>query len=400
MKTLKKFVALMTLAALVAGPAQALAQTTETTVTTGMTFTAGGGTAPVVEAKWEMDAPYTDYLGTDDSVAPGAQFNAPGVWGQTMNYSICAIVSDANGADSVNEVAARIYYPDNRPMHTYTYVNGVYTQTEDPDNPSIGCGSFIEKNILVKITDPTVAYNLFCNTIKNNNPNLPTWASKYADATAMYNAICGEEGMLKKDTARVYCDNKYLIWEDPAGEYSVDVTAVDNGGMTSAALNNHFTYLENQGFEVDFSSVAYGEVLYNTHKVIPGDRTWLPSSSDRPTVRNTGNTRLQLGVAQDDMGLAKNAGLNHVEFDARVGSGATYAVYYPFKYVTDTTTQPTQSNYAWLNEILDLSEVEEMDFSIKLLNTPFDGAKSYSGNMWIAAQRAEFGTCPTPPTSG
>ncbi len=390
---MKKFIAALALVSLVAGPAQAVAQGT---ITTGMTFVDGGGTAPVVEAKWEMDAPYTSYLGTDyDMVKAGAQFAAPGVWGQAMNYSVCAIVSDANGVDEdIAEVNARIYYPE-IPMHTYTYnwATGAYTQTEDPDNPTGGCGAFIEKNTLKKITDETVAYNLFCNKIKNGNFNLPTKNAKYATLADMYNAICGEEGLLKKDQARVYCDNKYLIWEDPAGNYSVDVTAVDKGGKISEILNNTFTYLENQGFEADFSNVAYGEVLYNTHKIIPGDKQWEPSSSIKPTVRNTGNVRLTMGVAQDDMGLCKNAGLTHVSFDARLGSGSGYNNYNPFKYVTDQTTQPT---YTWLtkSEVLDLSEVEEMDFSIKLLNRPYDGASTYMGNLWLSAKKAAFDACP------
>jgi len=83
MKTLKKFVALMTLAALVAGPAQALAQATptnpdETTITTGFTVKTAGDVelteVPVIKAVWETPDDYTTSAET--------QMDAPADCGQ------------------------------------------------------------------------------------------------------------------------------------------------------------------------------------------------------------------------------------------------------------------------------------------------------------------------------
>ena len=267
-------------------------------------------------------------------------------------------------------------------MHLYSYTYGTpgsYQQLEDPDTPSSGCGAFIEKNTLQEksLSD---ALEIFCNKIRNNNYDLPEYDDNYDSLEAMYDDICGVEGRLEKGTAKMYCDDKWLLWEEPAGEYQVSVTAVDKGGLISNALENHFTYLQSTGFEIDFSSVNYGEVLYNTKKIVAGDKTF-QQGDGKPTIRNLSNRRVRVKIAQDDMGLCTDAGLEHVTFDARVGTGS-YREYHPFAYVSDNR-DPTSAEYEKLSEDLDLSEIEEMDFSILLTNWPKDGAKSYSGNMWL-----------------
>src|SRR3989344_915297 len=131
-----------------------------------------------------------------------------------------------------------------------------------------------------------------------------------------------------KETAVVYCVDKVLEWEDPAGLYRVDVLAQDDAGLysysTSTGPNtNQFEYLPLTGYEVDFNNVNYGSVKLNTHKVISGD--------------------LNLGTADGNW---------NVEYDARVGNNSADWRYY----------DPDEKQ--WLEDILDLSEVEEMDFSI------------------------------------
>jgi len=426
----------MTLAALVVGPAQALAitETSSQNVQTSMTFVANGGSVPVVNAKWEMyKVGYMGHgLGEDADGLAGAQFEAPGIWGKAMEYTVCAVVTDPYSVDdNIAEVNARIYYPENRPMHTYNYNlgTGAYQQTEDPDYPSIGCGSFIEKNTLIKQGRDADSYltarAMLCDSIKGNNFDLPTPGDMYTGSTlnerltAMYNDLCGtpsDDGKLFKNKARIYCDNKYLIWEDTAGDYKVEVEAVNDAGAASAKLNNWFTYKPNYGFETDFLGVNYDNVMYNSRQVVPGDKFFCSAITDsttcsnnvanecywdsavgtngkclstKPTVRNTGNTNLIMKIAQDDMGLATNGQLSHVQFDARVGQG-TDKVFNPFRFKADTTTAPV---YTALTEILDLSEVEEMDFSIKLLNPPYEGADDYDGSMWLKGVQDGWRDC-------
>ena len=82
-------------------------------VTTGLTKGQGGGQPPIVKAKWEMknEKVSDQYTGKDDSTAAGAQLLPPGVWGSTMNYTVCAIATDPNGVADIAGVYADIYYP-------------------------------------------------------------------------------------------------------------------------------------------------------------------------------------------------------------------------------------------------------------------------------------------------
>ena len=373
-KTMKKLTALslmMAVSVWMMGGAFAVADSNN--VDTSLIKGTGGGSAPIVKVKWEMKA---NTQGEDDSTDEGAQFNAPMVWGKNMNYEVCAIATDPNGADDIVGVYADIYYPSDRPMHTSM-------DPDEIDNPSGGCGAFIEENTLVKLGKEE-GIELFCNDIRTNNGNLPEFTSGYN-----YDEICGPTGELEKETAFVYCDAKKLTWEDPAGDYKVRVFAQDTAGNSSVVLENYYEYLPFTGYEVDFSAVDYGEVLLNVHKKISGDRNFDPSDSDRPTVRNIGNTRLNMKVAQDDMNLGKTSDDWNVEYDARVGNDeGDWSIYDPFGYVGEI---PESGDYATLDEILDLSETEEMDFSI--LVTKWPDVTNFAGGMWLDADYAEFDDC-------
>lgn len=348
-------------------------------VSTGLTRGTGGGSLPIVKVKWEMK---TGTQGEDDSTAPGAQFIAPGVWGSKMNYTVCAIVTDPNGVADIAGVYADIYYPEGKAIHDLVPSTDVH---KDPDNGTKdkgqgGCGAFIEQNTLLPLSK-SEGYNLFCDKIRSNNNNLPTFYSPYT-----YDEICATDGELMKEEAYVYCDPKTLIWEDPAGDYKVLVTAQDKAGNNSTVRKNYFEYLPLTGFEKDFSNVGYGQVLLNTHKKISGDVNF--GTASNPTIRNTGNTRLWMKVAQDDMGLGKSSNVWNVKYDARVGNHENdWTFYDPFG-----PKGTTPGAYTQLEDILDLSEIEEMDFSILVTKWP-DTNTSYSGTMWLKAAPAPFRIC-------
>ena len=384
-KTIKKIVAMFSVIAVsfsMTGFSVAIAQTSPD-ATTSLTRGSGGGTAPIIKAKWEMD----DWHGTDSSSDPGAQLPAPGVWGGKLIYKVCAIATDPNGVSDLDlgGVYADIYYPVGKAIHDLVPSADVHRDTSGgtKDIGQGGCGAFIEQNKLIK-QDKTVGYELFCNKIKNNNTNLPTFFTGYD-----YNEICAPDGELMKEEAFVYCDVKTLTWEDPAGLYTVKIKAQDKAGNDSNILVNNFEYLPLTAFEKDFKNVNYGEVMLSSDKKIPGDLTF--GTAALPTIRNLGNTRLYMHIAQDDMGLGQSSGLWNVEFDARVGSHiADWTVYNPFGYKPALPSWP--SDYTMLEDILDLSETEEMDFSIHVKKWP-DDSTVYSGNMYLAATSAPFRIC-------
>ncbi|MBT4277500.1 hypothetical protein HOD96_02010 [Candidatus Falkowbacteria bacterium] len=362
------------------------------TVGTGLIRGEGGGEAPIIKAKWEMKGPSfngPDYVGygggegVDDSTAAGAQFTPPGVWDDEMHYTVCAIVTDPNGAADIDGVYADIYYPEGIAFHPESpepwadVVGGGTTST--PDYGDSGCGDFIEENTLIKL-DKMEGWDLFCDHIKNGNNNLPTIYSPYD-----YDEICAETGELMKEEAYVYCDDKTLTWEDPAGDYRVELFALDQAGNFSyddVPNINHFEYLPMIGFEVDFDRVEYGQVMLNTHKIISGDLTWdgVGNGDSPASVRNIGNTRLYMWVEQDDMGLGQTSGEWNVEYDARIGNEELdWAIYDP-----EVNTR--------LEDILDLSEMEEMDFSILITKFPAIDPEYY-GDMVLSATQANFREC-------
>jgi hypothetical protein len=375
-------------------------------ITTQLTPATGGGSADpiVIKAKWEMYTPGYLYggsmpaqLGEDESISDGAQFAAPGIWGQNLQYRVCGVVHGPSGSiENIRDVYTEIFWPKGREMHTTGHApdtgtdKGIYNVNgAEIDNPTGGCGVLKEQNKLIKLSQ-TDAINLVCNILQVENPGLVTFYSNY-NFTELCNNI---DGQLVKGRAAVFCDDKTLTWEDPAGDYKVDVFAYDLNNNRSNILTNNFTYLQEVGFGVDFGTVNYGSLAIGEHKKIYGNKYFLEAgSSALPTIRNLGNTRLTIGIAQDDMALGKlDADPNtwRVQYNARIGDIETnWTTYSPFGI---KGTQPGTS-YILLKEILDLSEIEEMDFSVKVTEKWPSNLTSYSGNMWLNATEAAWGVC-------
>lgn len=396
-------VMLMTFAPVFAG-----AQGQSLPITTNLEASAGSVSSDpiVVKAKWEMYTPGYLYggsmpavLGEDESSDLGAQFVAPGVWGENLEYQICAIVHGPSGnVDNIRDVYAEIFWPEDRRMHTSGHL---YNDTTDKgrynadgaeiDNPAGGCGRMIEQNQLVRLTQAD-GIDLVCNNIQTYNNSLIEWYNPYD-----YAEVCNPfDGQLIKNRARVYCHDKVLTWEDPAGDYEVQVFAYDTNNNRSNILVNRFTYLEEIGYEVDFNSVAYGPLAIGEHKKIYGNKFFNESyTSATPTIRNLGNTRIQISIAQDDMGLGyldSAPSTWRVQYNARIGDlEEDWRTYDP------TRQKGTSDSLAFttLMELLDLSEIEEMDFSIKVSEKWPGNLQSYSGSMWLEAGIAQWDACPT-----
>lgn len=319
----------------------------------------GSGHDPIVKAKWEMNNA-TDsagrYLGTDDGAAEGAQFEPSGQYQTAKEIAVCGIATDPDGTDDIDSVYAGIFYP----------------AESDSGQEGRGCGGLMEEIQMPRLSKDE-GIELFCQKIRNNNNNLPVFNAGFD-----YEEICGEEGELKKETTYVYCGEKNLSYEDPSGPYRTAVVAQDKYALTDA-LENYFEYLPLTSFETDFSRVAYGNAKLNTKKIIGGDSNF--ETEDKPTIRNTGNTRLNLGILQDDMGFGRagNSDNWHVRYDSRVGQDAEFTEYDP-------------ETLATLNNPLNLSETDEMDFSVKVAKFK-EGKDSYEGDMSLSAEYIPHLTC-------
>jgi len=353
-KTMKKLTALslmMAVSVWMMGGAFVVAD-----VDTSLTRDTAGGQNPIVKAKWEANLDRY----TDDDPAAGAQFLPSGQYQVNKTITLCAVVTDPDGLADIDAVYADVFYPENIALGD--------SHVALPDQSGLGCGELMQEDTLTRL-DKQEGWDLFCNRVKNENNNLPTFNGGYD-----YDEICNvDTGELMKLTAAVYCGEKELSYEDPSGDYKVWAVAQDKNGL-QGTLENHFTYLPMTAFEKDFSAVAYGNVKLNTHKIISGDLTWDSETGANPaTVRNVGNTRLAMKVLQDDMGLGKTDGSWNVKYDGRIGSDVAFKNYWP-------------DNLTRLNGELDLSEMNEMDFSVLISKfPPTNPGPDYTGAMTLSA---------------
>jgi len=336
----------------------------QTNVSTGLSQDTSGGANPIVKAKWEMNNAKDGngkYLGKDDSTNAGAQFMPSGVKDVNKTITICAIATDPDGLADVNNVYADVFYPEKIELGD--------SHVALANQSGEGCGALVQEDALIRLSKAD-GIALFCSNIRNNNNNLPTFNTPYT-----YDEICKADGELMKETAAVYCAEKDLSYEDPSGDYIVWAVAQDKVGL-QGLLKNSFTYLPLTAFETDFTAINYGNVRLNTHKSISGDLIWGGLAS----VRNIGNTRVAISVNQNDMGFGKTNGLWNVKYDARVGSDAAYANYNPDETVV-------------LDESLDLSELNEMDFSIDVSKFPPTHVGPYTGTMTLTGGAVDHLAC-------
>jgi len=376
---MKKAIILSMVFAMAMGAFPALAVTG---INTGLTQDTTGGNAPVVRVKWEAYGakvqgtdgayPVTGYYRDQDETA-GAQFVPSGKFEVNTKIAVCAIVTDpmdglADVTDGKGGVYADVFYPEGIGLGT--------SHVALADQSGLGCGELMQEDRMTRLSKAD-GIALFCNNVRNNNANLPTFLD---ETNYGYSQLCSEEGELWKETAAVFCTTKDLSYEDPSGDYEVWAVAQDDDGL-NGTLKNHFTYKPVTAFEADFSSITYGNVKLGTEKKVSGNTTF-NTTDGLATIRNVGNVRMAISVLQDDMGFGKTNSNWNVSYKARVGSTAPWTSYIP-----ETISGPLELDF-------DLSEADEIDFSI-LVNKfpPTHEGYSYTGNMTLTATQVDHLQC-------
>jgi hypothetical protein len=324
-KYMKKLVAIIVAVVLVVGMAiPALAQVTEVQVT------AGGGGPPVVKCKWETP--------DDGDTGPGTQILPSGMFEVDKTVEFWAVVTDPEGVGTVANVYADVWHPTGPPE------NGSFKyQLSMPKQPKPAS--------IVSFQD---AYDA----------GLVVFAAGHTYETVMH--------QLEQSLCDVYMGSQVLSYHQPAGDYLVAVKAYDNVGNPSVTLDNYFTYVPTAAIELDFTSVNYGSVQLSSNKWIGGD---LEFGTPAQTVRNVGNTDVQITVMQDDMGFGLTSGVWNVEFDARLGADGVHAVYDPDQEVT-------------LVDVLPLCNTQKLDFSIHVIKAD---PGTYTGTITIGCLESPFG---------
>jgi hypothetical protein len=85
--------------------------------------------------------------------------------------------------------------------------------------------------------------------------------------------------------------------EVPAGTWTVSVTATDNEGLADTETMT-FVVNEMRGYEIDFTTIAFGDVTIGVEATVEGDDTF---GSGGPTIRSTGNVPMDVMISATDM---------------------------------------------------------------------------------------------------
>jgi hypothetical protein len=342
----------------------ALAVPVAAAVTTNVNVSTGGGSIPIVKCKWEQE-PITDLESGDPAHATlGTQINPPLVKGAKKQICYFAVVTDDEDGGAVSQAFADVYHPIGvpAPYNNNTDPRGALFKYEIPFT-NMGHGEGAKSALYAA-----------------DQAHLITYGSGHTYATVLE--------QLNKGTADLWSGCALIDYEQPCGDYDVNVYAVDNNNNLSEVLHNQFKYVCTAGIEVDFTGIVYGPVNLGIWKQVSGDVCPFVSpaalagygQTNLATVRNIGNTWVHVKVMQDDMTFGKDVtGAWNVQFAARMGNNdANKVVYSPGEWVT-------------LPNYLGLSSQDELDFFIKIIK----GFGAHNGTITLGSLAEPF-TSPAP----
>lgn len=321
-----------------------------------------------------------------------SQFNPPGIKGAMKLIYYYAIVKKT---PDIGSVFALVWHPENAPA-PYNGSTETIPSPGHSTNASLTCGFFKYKIDYAMVGhnhvgeagyDATVA-PLFEAAVA---AHLVIFGDGYTAAEVHNASLTGE---LDQGNAYLWRGCRYIDYEQPAGDYLVDVYGLNNSGVLSAVVSNYFRYMPMCSIDVDFNGLDFGSIPTNYETQIIGNRVWdTPgwASDTNPiaSVRNTGNVWAKVSVNITDMGFGRSGPETHY---SSIGNGTTAGVppgasnmnsYYDFtmgpygayKCYMDPGTPIITTNY------LDLSTLEKLDFSILVKQA---SAGSYSGTLYLA----------------
>jgi hypothetical protein len=188
----------------------------------------------------------------------------------------------------------------------------------------------------------------------------------------------------------------YADWtiskDQMCGEYKIEVYAIANGAQ--AVLTNYIDILCFYNLEIDFTQVDWGAIIPGTSKVVPGDTQFSPPNSSAPTVKNTGNSGMQVGVIFSPLVQQGVQGPKQiVDFDAAFGKTAS-----TLQWIDPIAANTESWFHNWnINQVLCNNEVGKLDLSIH----PPAGLPNgnYQGSVTVLAAHAP-GVCPNDLAAG
>jgi hypothetical protein len=346
-------------------------------VDTSVTVLSGGSTGnpPNIVASWVMvDTDATplvldpcSIMGDDDPVTPGTDIYPPLQWQTQKPVCYFALVDDREGDDDVVSVDVDVWHPTDSPA---PYNENGYFKYERPmvryaafdgcQNPWAGA---FEEYFADYYFDQAVLFNLFTEANIGNNPN-----------TDLPYTLAEIEELIDQESVGFWAVCVWIDYEQPAGTYPVEITAVDTLANISQ-MDYSFYYIPVSMVDFDFNAINFGSVMVNITQEIDGDRVFatpdgtagyqangmLYPSPAQATVRNIGNvwskiTVMESNLSQNGTPLPSDPNWN-VLYDACLSdpSGTNLKTYF---YPTEEAT---------LCRDLFLSETQKLDFSLKFM---------------------------------
>ena len=138
---------------------------------------------------------------------------------------------------------------------------------------------------------------------------------------------------LCQEGVKAFFHNTFLVSKDqPNGEYRIETHAVAVGGLETVQTY-YIDIIPFYNMALDFNSVDYGQIIPGLPKTINGDTLF---GTAPPTVKNTGNSAMGLGVlfsdlvqATDQNGNPVQGGKHITQFDASFGLSAATIQHIP-----------------------------------------------------------------------
>ncbi|NQT48595.1 MAG: hypothetical protein HQ578_06430, partial [Chloroflexi bacterium] len=264
------------------------------------------GCPPTVTCMWQQDTAFSSggggrLLEDGDPLheTSGAQFLPVLLFNSAKELQYWAIVSHPEDTDGVERVTVSVYHPVLPPEYGSKTCEPTLTEV---DKSMVGIPAYETAS----------------------NAGLVAYQDGYDKGKVIDELIDGR--------AEVYMVQGVLTYGEPAGDYRVVADACCSDGAYASdkgtSLENHFSYLGTCGIEIDFASINYGAIEVGTVRWIQGDALLDEPVDAAPdpnpaTVRNVGNTNLQITVWQDDMGFGYSGSSEDpnwkVEYGARLG---------------------------------------------------------------------------------
>lgn len=350
----------------------------------------GGGEPPIIECKWELpdinsslegiqygddddpiqepgfpcdrgDGP-TDRPMMEDNVQnviqvlPNAEDDP-----EARRIENWVAVEHPNGVDLIDDVFWKVFHADGS---FKVQVHGDKVQLEDLD--SLGA---------------------------TNQPGTmwgAAWETGQVSSDAVHAVDFGIIDLVRQRQKDLYYADWQIHKEQMCGLYTVEVTAVADGA--TATMTNTLDIQCFFNLEIDFESIDWGPITPGATKVLNGDTNF--GTAGFPTVKNTGNSGMQVGIEFDPLVQQTNglgtpvAGGKVIDvFDAAFGKSAGVLEWID-PIPADT---PTWFNNTSINQVLCSNDTGKLDLSIHPPDQVPGG--SYAGSVMVLAQHAQ-GVCP------